>query len=188
MGNMSTLEDATPMPTQENSVITDPSQPVEKPINSKMKSKKRTSQSFRQKLQTLQARIKYREQVIKGMRNHLHKGTFPKRFKSIRPYPKMGFPESQVIVNAACQQVECLILDQMVLDEEKKLAEDQNSYQVMKEERKSELTQVPRKTISVVQLQQELADLQSKYTELADIQSKYTELCSKLNSKTVAVL
>ena len=149
MGNMSTLEDATTVSTQENSVITDSSQPVEKPMDSKMK-------SYRQKLQTLQARIKYREQAIKGLRNHLQKGTFPKRFKSLRPYPKMYTAESQVIVNAACQQVECLILDKMALDEEKKLAEDQSSYQTMKEERKVELSQVPRKTkmISVVQLQQ----------------------------------
>ena len=52
----------------------------------------------------------------------------------------MDFPESQAIVNAACQQVECVILDQMVLDEERKLTEDQTSYQTLKQERKVELS------------------------------------------------
>ena len=105
------------------------------------------------------------------LRHHLKKGTFPKRLKAMRPYPKMETPESQAIVNVACEQVHCVILDQMDLEEEIKLREDQTRYHSMKQEREGE----PRKPkmITVVDLQQELKDLQSKYTEL----------CSKLDSK-----
>lgn len=45
--------------------------------------------------------------------------------KSIRPYPKINSSEAQAIVNAACDQVQCVILDQMVLEEQKKLTQDQ---------------------------------------------------------------
>ena len=172
MGNMSTFEDAMSEPPQENNIVVETNP---KTMESAVKSKKLSQRSYRQKLQTLQARIKYREKAIKGLRHHLKKGTFPKRFKSLRPYPKMETPESQVIVNAACQQVECVILNQMAEEEELKLKQDENSYQTMKEERAGERSKVPRKPkkITVVQLKQELADLQSKYTEL----------CSKLDSK-----
>ena len=172
MGNMSTLEDAMSEPMKEMPVKQEESEIVVKPVT---KRKKRSQRGYRQKLQAVQARIKYREKAIKGFKHHLEKGTFPKRFKSLRPYPKMYTPESQAIVNAVCQQVECVILDQMVVEEELKLTEDQTSYQTLKEERKSELSLVPRKSkmLTVVQLQQ----------ELKDSQSKYTELCSKLDSR-----
>ena len=83
----------------------------------------------------------------------------------------METPESQAIVNAACQQVESVILDQMALEERLKLKQDQTRYETMKQKR----AQVPRKpkTISVVQLQQELKELQLKYGQL----------CSKLDNK-----
>ena len=54
--------------------------------------------------------------------------------KSIKPYPKMGSPEAQAIVNAACDQVQCVIWDQMIQDEEKKLTQDQEHYQALKEQ------------------------------------------------------
>ena len=79
----------------------------------------------RQRLMAIHAGIKYREKVIKAFRKHLKHGTFPKRMKSIRPYPKMNSSEAQAIVNAACDQVQCVILDQMVLEEQKKLTQDQ---------------------------------------------------------------
>ena len=175
MGNMSALEDTLSEPMEENSVIADQSKPTEKTMEPTVKSKKLTLKSYRQKLQTIQARIKYREKAIKSLRNHLKKGTFPKRFKSLRPYPKMETPESQAIVNAACEQVHCVILDQMALEEEIKLIQDQNSYQAMKEEREDKRSQIPRKPkkLTVAQLMQELTDLQSKYTEL----------CSKLDTQ-----
>ena len=89
----------------------------------------------------------------------------------------MESPESQAVVNAACEQVHCVILDQMILDEEKKLVQDQTSYQTMKKERACERSQLlktskkPQK-LSVTQLMQ----------ELTDFQSKYTQLCNQLNS------
>ena len=80
----------------------------------------------------------------------------------------MDSPESQAVVNAACEQVHCVILDQMLLDEEKKLVQDQTSYQPMKKERESTRSQLPRKPqkMSVAQLMQELTELQSKYAQL----------------------
>ena len=79
-------------------------------------SKKVMLRGYRQKLMTIKARIKHREKVIKAFRKHLEHGTFPKRMKSIRPYPKMNSAEPQNIVNAACDQVQCVILGQMIQD------------------------------------------------------------------------
>ena len=158
-------------PMEDNTTLGDQTEPSEKNIEPTVKSKKSTLRSYRQKAQALQARIKYREKAIKGIRHHLKKGTFPKRFKSLRPYPKMDSPETQAVVNAACQQVECVVLDQMMVDEEKKLMQDQTSYQALKELRLSERPQLvktskkPQKT-SVAQLRLELTDLQSKYAQL----------------------
>ena len=125
---MSALEDAVSESIQENTPIAGQSEPTEKNMEPTVKSKKSTLKGYRQKLQAIRARIKYREKAVKGFRHHLKKGTFPKRLKSLRPYTKMDSPESQAVVNAACEQVHCVILDQMLLDEEKKLVEDQTSY------------------------------------------------------------
>ena len=162
--------------TTSEDLIANPMENLEevKPI---MKGKKRMQQSYRQKLQAVQARIKYREKLIKGFRQHLQKGTFPKRFKSLKPYPKMNTPESQALVDAACQQVECVVLDQMVVEEELTLIQDQAAYQSLKEERQTEQYKSPRKKpkmLSALQLQQELRELQAKYSEL----------CSKLDNQT----
>lgn len=57
----------------------------------------------------VQARIKNRARLIKTFKKkNLKNGTFPKRMKSIKPYPKMGFPEAQAVVNVACNQVQCV--------------------------------------------------------------------------------
>ena len=40
----------------------------------------------------------------------------------------MSSPEAQGIVNAACDQVQSAILDQMIQEEEKKLIQDQDKY------------------------------------------------------------
>ena len=118
-------------PNKENTTIGDQSEPTEKNV-------KTTLIGYRQKLQAIEARIKYREKAIKGFRNHLKKGTFPKRFKSLQPYPKMESPESQAVVH-------CVILDQMILYEERKLTQDQTSYQTMKKERNVERPQLLKK-------------------------------------------
>ena len=44
----------------------------------------------------------------------------------------MSSPEAQAIVNGACDQVQCVILDQMIQEEEKKLSQDQDNYQTLK--------------------------------------------------------
>ena len=134
---------------------------------------------YRQKLMTIKARIRYREQTIKGFRKHLKNVTFPQRMKSIKPYPKMQSSEFQAIVNAACDQVQSVILDQMIQEEEKKLSQDQSSYQTRKDQREGDRqkfkTPKKPKKLTMAQLQQELTDLQSKYTQL----------CSKLETVSV---
>ena len=90
---------------------------------------------YRQKRMTIKARMRYRELAIKGFRKNLKNGTFPQRMKSIKPYPKMSSPEAQAIVNAACDQVQYVVLDQMIQEEEKKLSQDQDSYQTLKDQR-----------------------------------------------------
>ena len=130
---------------------------------------KPTQRRNRQTLPTLQARIKYREQAIHCLNNHLKKGTFPKRFKSLRPYPIMQTRKSQAIVKAACQQVESVILDQMIQEESMKLTQDQTRYEEMKQERQSQRARGVRKpkTVSVLQLQRELKAMQAKYDQLS---------------------
>ena len=75
---------------------------------------------YRQKLMTIKARIKYREDALKTLKKYFKNGTFLQRMKWIKPYPKMNPPEAQAVVNAACDQVQCVILDQMIHEEEKK--------------------------------------------------------------------
>lgn len=150
---------------KENNSVEEPSE----------KTKKTMLRGYRQKLQTVHARIKYRENTIKVFRKHLKNGTFPKRFKSLRPYRKMNSSESQAIVNTACDQVQSVILLQ---EEERKLTEDQNSYETLKVQRagdRLQLLKTPKKPKkpTMAQLQQELADLRSKYALL----------CSKLDSE-----
>ena len=76
--------------------------------------KKTMLKDYRHKQLAVKARIKYREHNLKGFKQHLKNGTFPRRMKSIKPYPKMETPEAQTIVNEACQQVDKVILDQMI--------------------------------------------------------------------------
>ena len=121
----------------------------------------------RQKRMTVQARIKYRQRVIKAFRKYLNSGTFPKRMKSIKPYPKMGSPESQAIVNAACDQVQCVILDQMIQDGEKKLVQDQEHYQTLQDQKLRARVNTLKKP-TVTQLQKELAELRAKYSEVCN--------------------
>ena len=87
---------------------------------------------------TIKARIRYREHALKTFTKHLKNGTFPQRMKSIKPYSKMNSSEAQAVVNAACDQGQCVILDKMILDEEKKLTEDQESYDVLKVQRQGD--------------------------------------------------
>ena len=114
---------------------------------------------------TIQARLKYRQRRIKTLKTHLQNGTFPQRMKSIKPYPKMNSPESQRIVNAACEQAQCVILDQMLVEEEKKLAQDQAQFQGLLEQKRKVCKKRVKKP-SMVQILKELAELQEKYNQV----------------------
>ena len=50
----------------------------------------------------------------------------------------MSSPEAQAIVNATRDQVQSVILDQMIQEEEKKLSQDQDSYQTMRKQREGD--------------------------------------------------
>ena len=132
--------------------------------------KPRILKGYRQKLMTVRARVKYQQRVLKEFRRHLKHGTFPKRMKSIKPYPKMDTPEAQKVVDAACDQVQCVILDQKILELEKKLKEDQVTCQSLMEQRCQDRQHlIPKKPpkLTIAKLKAELADLQQKYAELS---------------------
>jgi len=132
----------------------------------------------RQKRLALQARLKYREQTIKTFQRHLKQGTFPKRMKSIKPFPKMNTSEGQAIVNEACEQVQKVILDQMLVEEQQKLMQEHALFETLKEEQLTE--RVPRKKSeprqprkpkksSVAQLREELTLLQTSVAQLCSL-------------------
>lgn len=105
------------------------------------KTKKAMLRGYRQKRTTIKARIKYREHALRTFRKHLKNDTFPQRMKSINPYPKMNSPQAKAVVNAACDQVQCVILDEMIQEEEKKLSDDQENYEVLKVQRQEDRQQ-----------------------------------------------
>ena len=161
MGNMTVSEDLVSEPMKD--------------LAENQETVKPTMKSYRHKMQAAQARIRYREKLLKSFRQHQQKGTSPKRFKSLKPYPKMGTPDSQALVNAACQQAEDVVLNQMILQEEMKLKQDQSECQSLKEER----PKVPRqpKMMTALQLQRELKELQAKYNNLCEkLESRYETL------------
>ena len=147
--------------------------------SSAMCSDKTALRKNRQKRLALQARLKYREQTIKAFQRHLKQGTFPKRMKSIKPFPRMNTSEGQAIVNAACEQVQRVVLDQMLVEEQQKLTQEQDMYQALKEQQLTE--RVPRKKSeprqsrkaakksSVAQLQEELTLLQTSVAQLCSL-------------------
>lgn len=180
-GNMSESSMSAPMDTNAEEltppVKTTPSidkaeEPTQSiPVKTKLK-------DYRQKLITVKARIRYREHVIKGFRKHLKNDTFPQRMKSIKPYPKMSSSEAQKIVNAACDQVQCVILDVMLQDEQKKLTKGQDTYQAILVQRQSD-----RQQFNVNKLQKpKKSTLAQLKTELAELQKKYAQLCTKLET------
>ena len=62
------------------------------------------------------------------------------------------------------------ILDQMIQEEQKKLTEDQDSYQALLVQRQGDRQQLKKtqkaKKSTMAQFQQELTELQSKYAQL----------------------
>ena len=137
----------------------------------------------RQKQIALKARIKYREHTLKHLSCHLKNGTFPKRMKSVKPYPKMDTPEAQTIVNEACQQVDKVILGQMVHEQALKLKQDQDSYQTLKKERQHRVTpESDVQTMILATLRKENSDLRTKNVVL---NRKYTRLSRKMGRSPV---
>ena len=135
-------------------------------------------ENYQHQYSLLLNRIKYRETAIQALNQHLKNGTFPKRMKSLKPYPTMETPETQAVVNEACQQAEKVLIAQRMQEYERKLQEDRASLQTLKETRRQQRQQMlaekmtqppkPSKKVTVSQLQQELRDLQTKYTELSE--------------------
>ena len=137
-----------------------------------------SSKEYQRQCIVIHNRISKRGQALRGLKQHLKNGTFPKRMKSLKPYPTMESPEAQAVVNQACEQVEKVMLDQRIQDCERKLLQDRASLQTLKETRREQRQQCKvekqrqqsktRKTEpTVLQLQRELRDLQVKYTELS---------------------
>lgn len=62
---------------------------------------------------TVQAKIKYREHAIERV-SKTSQEWYLYKTKSIEPYPEMQSSETQAAVNAACDQVQCVILDQVL--------------------------------------------------------------------------
>lgn len=96
----------------------------------------------------------------------------------------MNSSEAQAIVNAACDQVQGVILDQMIQDEEKKLTDDQERYQALKvqwlgEQQQLKKPKKPQLNIPKKPKKPTVAQLQK---ELADLPAKYTQLCSKFEN------
>lgn len=133
--------------------------------------------AYLQQYMTIRARMKHREQTIQELKQHLRNGTFPKRMKSLKPYPTMETPEAQTKVDEACQRAEQVILDEKVQEYDRKLEGDRASLQALKESRRKQRqqklaekvaqTSKPSKKVTITQLQQELRDLQAKYSELS---------------------
>ena len=143
-----------------------------------MSESKKTLKEYQQKQLATKARIKYREQTLQQLSGHLN-GTFPKRMKSIKPYPKMETPKAQTIVNEACQQVDKVILGQMIQDQALKLKQDQDSLQTMKKERLQQRQQ-RKATVKNFKKEPHMTTVIQLQRELRELQSKYTELCQKL--------
>ena len=104
--------------------------------------------------------------------------------KSIKPYPKMGSSESQRIVNAACQQVQCVILNQMLVEEENKLTQDQAQFQELLEQKRKVCKKRVMKP-SMVQVLKELAELQEKYNQVCKtLETTQEHSAEKMGLKT----
>ena len=119
----------------------------------------------------LKARIKHRENSLKHLSGHLKNGTFPKRMKSIKPYPKMDTPQAQTIVNEACQQVDKVILGQMVQDQAMKLKQDQDSYEALRKQQQEGHQQRKAPKTLRTQIQQHASTAQHpKTSTIAELQ------------------
>ncbi|PFX11145.1 hypothetical protein AWC38_SpisGene25342, partial [Stylophora pistillata] len=129
-------------------------------------------------MQAVYARVKCQENVLKEYKKHAENGTFPKRMKSMKSYPKMQCPEAQKHVHEAYHQVECTVLDEAIQEIEKNLAARKEHYQSLLQQRKSKR--------QVLEGMQEKTPKISHHTrvktELIELQKKYDQLCAKLDT------
>ena len=132
------------------------------------------SKQYQRQLIVIHNRMINRGKALRGIKDHLEKGTFPKRLNFLKSHPPMETPEGMAKVKEALQQVGQAILIEKVQDYERKLEGDRASLQALKETRRKQRQQKlaetpkPSKKVTVSQLQQELRDLQTKYTELSE--------------------
>ena len=134
-----------------------------------------SSKQYQRQLIVIHNRMTNREKALRELKGHLKNGTFPKRMKCLNSHPPMETPEGQAKVKEALQQVASAILLEKVQDYEHKLQGDRTSLQVLKETRRKQRQQLASKAkdkssqkVTLLQLQQELRDLQTKYTELSE--------------------
>lgn len=90
----------------------------------------------------------------------------------------MSCPESQKLIDAACDQVHCVILDVMIQEKEKKLKEDREACKTLLAQRQSDRKHLRVKKPKKLK-KPTLAQLQ---LELAELHWKYTQLCTKLET------
>ena len=109
--------------------------------------------------QAAYSRIKYREKRIQSLKTYLQKGTLPRKMKGSRPIPKMMTPESQKIVTSAYQQAQHVLMEQMVVEEEKKLLKLQERFKFRKQPRKP----------SIKKVLKDLRELQEKYNQVCQV-------------------
>ena len=136
-----------------------------------------SAKQYQRQLILIHNRMTNREKALRGLKEHVKHGTYPKRMNFLKSHPPVETPEGIAKVKEALQQVGQAILIEKVQDYERKLQGDRTSLQTLKETRRkqrqqqlaSKATQTPKPTkkLSVSQLQQELRELQAKYTELA---------------------
>ncbi|PFX19442.1 E3 ubiquitin-protein ligase RNF213 [Stylophora pistillata] len=141
-----------------------------------------TMEEEAQSSEAVHARVKCQENVLKEYKRHAENGTFPKRWKSLKGYPKMQSREAQKLVDEAYHQAECMVLDQRIQQIEKNLAAQKESYQSLLEQSQSERQQ-QEGSLGKEKTPKISHHIRVK-TELAELQEKYHQLCNKLDMMT----
>ena len=99
----------------------------------------------------------------------------------------MPTPEAQTMVNEACQQVDKISLDQMILEQERRLKRDQDSIQTMKKDQdKCKTVKNEQQRVTPLWL---LESIQKENRNLrvknAVLKRKYTRLSRKMEKSSV---
>ena len=143
-------------------------------------SESKSPKQYQRQLIVIHNRMTNREKALRELKEHVKNGTFPKRMKILKSHPPMETSDGQAKVKEALQQVASAILIEKVQDYERKLKEDRVSLQTLKDTRRKQRQQQlaskakdkSSQKVTLLQLQQELRDLQTKYTDLAQTLEK----------------